>query len=59
MVGAQAPVTQVGLNQNRDYPVLTDYRSLIGGVVRRAYEMTPARLDQVFPGAQPKDLGLI
>jgi len=59
MVGTQAPVTQVGLNQNRDYPVLTDYRSLIGGVVRRAYQLAPARLDQVFPGAQPKDLGLI
>jgi len=59
IVGAQAPVTQVGLNQNRDYPVLTDYRSLIGGVVRRAYDLTPARLDQVFPGSAPKDLGLI
>jgi uncharacterized protein (DUF1501 family) len=59
MVGPQAPVTQSALNQNRDYPVLTDYRSLIGGVVQRAYGLTPARLDQVFPGAQPKDLGLI
>jgi uncharacterized protein (DUF1501 family) len=59
IVGPQAPVTQAGLNQNRDYPVLTDYRSLIGGVARRAYGLTPARLDQVFPGAQPSDLGLI
>jgi uncharacterized protein (DUF1501 family) len=59
IVGPQAPVTQAGLNQNRDYPVLTDYRSLIGGVVRRAYGLTPARLDQVFPGSAPTDLGLI
>jgi uncharacterized protein (DUF1501 family) len=59
VVGPQAPVTQAGLNQNRDYPVLTDYRSLIGGVAKRAYGLTPARLDQVFPGAQPQDLGLI
>jgi uncharacterized protein (DUF1501 family) len=59
IVGPQAPVTTAALNQNRDYPVLTDYRSLIGGVVRRAYGLTPARLDQVFPGAPPKDLGLI
>jgi uncharacterized protein (DUF1501 family) len=59
IVGPQAPVTQAGLNQNRDYPVLTDYRSLIGGLARRAYGLTPARLDQVFPGAQPTDLGLI
>jgi uncharacterized protein (DUF1501 family) len=59
IVGPRSPVTQAGLNQNRDYPVLTDYRSLIGGVLRRAYGLTPARFDQVFPGAQPKDLGLI
>jgi uncharacterized protein (DUF1501 family) len=59
VVGPQAPVTQAGLNQNRDYPVLTDYRSLIGGVAKRAYGLTPASLDQVFPGAQPQDLGLI
>jgi len=59
LVGPQVPVTQAGLNQNRDYPVLTDYRALIGGIIQRGYGLTPARLDQVFPGAQPMDLGLI
>jgi uncharacterized protein (DUF1501 family) len=59
LAGEQAPVTVAGLNQNRDYPVLTDVRALIGGVVQRAYGLGPERLQQVFPGAQPKDLGLI
>ena len=59
IAGEQAPVTAAGLNQNRDYPVLTDYRALIGGVVQRAYGLNGERLQQVFPGAQPKDLALI
>ncbi len=59
LAGEQAPVTAAALNQNRDYPVLTDYRALIGGLVQRAYGLGPDRLQQVFPGAQPKDLALI
>jgi hypothetical protein len=39
--------------------VLTDYRALIGGVVRRLYGLDAARIDKVFPAAPPKDLALI
>jgi uncharacterized protein (DUF1501 family) len=59
LAGEQAPITAAALNQNRDYPVLTDFRALIGGVVQRAYGLNADRLQQVFPGAQPKDLGLV
>ena len=59
VAGPQTAVTQASLNQNRDYPVLTDYRGLIGGVVQRAYGLGGERLQQVFPGAQARDLELV
>ena len=51
IAGAQTPVTSASLNQNRDYPVLTDYRALIGGVAGRLYGLDGRRLAQVFPNA--------
>lgn len=59
MAGAQVAVTQASLNQNRDYPVLTDYRSLIGGLVQRTQGLSPDRLQRVFPSVTPLDLALI
>jgi len=57
--GEQKPVTEQTLNQNRDWPVLTEYRSLLGGVFKRMYLLDNARLDQIFPGAVPTDIGLL
>jgi len=59
MAGPQVAVTEANLFQNRDWPVLTDYRSLIGGVLRRGYGLSQAQLTQIFPNAQPADLDLI
>ncbi len=59
IAGEQAPVTEAGLNQNRDWPVLTDYRALIGGVLRRTHGLSTASLQQVFPGVAASDLGLV
>jgi uncharacterized protein (DUF1501 family) len=59
IAGEQVRVVQANLNQNRDYPVLTDYRSLIGGVIQRTQSLDANRLQKVFPGVQPKDLQLI
>jgi len=59
IAGAQVAVTQASLNQNRDYPVLTDYRSLIGGLVQRTQGLSPDRLQRVFPSVTPLDLALI
>ena len=58
IAGPQVAVTQATLNQNRDWPVLTDYRGLIGGLAQRAYGLDTRRLDAVFPGARPADLEL-
>jgi uncharacterized protein (DUF1501 family) len=59
LAGPQTTVTAATLNQNRDYPVLTDYRALIGGIVQRIYGLNGERLQQVFPGVAPADLGLV
>ncbi len=59
IVGDQVVLSPSTLNQNRDWPVLTDYRSLVGGIVARAYGLDHRRLDQVFPGAAPMDLELL
>jgi uncharacterized protein (DUF1501 family) len=58
MAGEQVRVEQASLNQNRDYPVLIDYRALIGGIVQRTQGLSAARVEQVFPGVAPKDLAL-
>ena len=59
MAGRQVAVTQANLFQNRDWPVLNDYRSLIGGVLQKSYGLNQAQLTQIFPSAQPQDLALI
>ena len=59
MAGPQVALSPATLNQNRDLPVLTDYRALIGGIFARQYGLSPAQLATVFPGAAVKDLGLI
>jgi uncharacterized protein (DUF1501 family) len=59
LAGEQVAVTPQGLNQNRDWPVTTEYRAMLGGLFRRIYSMDTGRLSQVFPDAVPRDLGLI
>jgi uncharacterized protein (DUF1501 family) len=59
IAGRQVPLVQANLNQNRDYPVLNEYRALFGGLFQRIYGLAPARLQTVFPGAQPADLTLV
>jgi uncharacterized protein (DUF1501 family) len=57
--GEQVAVTAQSLNQNRDFPVLTEYRSLLGGIFKRMYSLDNARLGRVFPQTMPTDLSLI
>ena len=59
MAGRQVGVTQATLFQNRDWPVLNDYRGLIGGVLQKAYGLNSTQLMQIFPSVQPDDLALI
>lgn len=59
VVGEQVALTQDRLFQNRDYPVLNEYRAVFGGLFKRMYGLSPAQLDRVFAGVAPKDLGVI
>jgi uncharacterized protein (DUF1501 family) len=59
VTGRQVAITQANLFQDRDLPVLNDYRSLIGGVLQKAYGLSQAQVATVFPSATPQDLALI
>ncbi|MEO6972388.1 MAG: DUF1501 domain-containing protein [Rhodoferax sp.] len=59
IVGDQVRVEQATLFQNRDYPVLNEYRSILGGLFARQFGLGPVQLDQVFAGVKPRDIGLI
>jgi uncharacterized protein (DUF1501 family) len=59
VLGRQVELIQANLNQDRDYPVLNDYRGVMGGLFRRIYGLNGARLDAVFPGAAPLDIALV
>ncbi len=59
MAGEQVAVSAATLNQNRDYPVLTDYRALLGGIFERTYGLSAQRTGEVFPQVQPRDLQIV
>ena len=57
--GEQQRVERATLFQDRDFPILNEYRSVLGGLFQRQFSLTAAQLEVVFPGAKPKDIGLI
>src|SRR5258707_1146624 len=58
ILGEQVAVTRANLFQDRDFPVLTDYRSLLGGLFATLGGLDGPRLEQVFPQATLLDLKL-
>ncbi len=58
-VGEQVAIAPGTLNPNRDLPVLTEYRPLLGGLFRRMYDLDEGRLATVFPRSVPVDLQLV
>jgi uncharacterized protein (DUF1501 family) len=59
VAGQQVPINAATLLQNRDYPVLNNYRDVLGGLMRRMYGLSDADLTKVFPGSKPRDLQLV
>ncbi|HQQ71656.1 MAG TPA: DUF1501 domain-containing protein, partial [Alicycliphilus sp.] len=59
IVGEQVEVGEKTLFQNRDYPVLNEYRTVLGGLFARMYGLNAAQLQRVFAGVAPKDLQLV
>jgi uncharacterized protein (DUF1501 family) len=58
IAGEQVAVSASSLLQNRDYPVLNNYRDLLGGLFGRLWGLSAKQLQTVFPGARPRDLRL-
>jgi uncharacterized protein (DUF1501 family) len=59
IAGPQVALARATLNEGRDLPVLTDYRSMIGGLAERQYGLSRDRLSSVFPVIKPVDLSLV
>jgi uncharacterized protein (DUF1501 family) len=59
IAGEQVEISAATLNQNRDWPVFTDYRSLLGGLFQKQFGLNHAELQVIFPQANPLDLQLI
>lgn len=59
VLGEQVKLTQAALFQNRDYPILTDYRAMLAGLFGRLYGLQTAGLQKVLPNVRPADLGIL
>jgi uncharacterized protein (DUF1501 family) len=58
VAGEQRAITEAALFQNRDLPVLNEYRAVLGGLFARQFGLSGRDLEKVFPGARPRDLQL-
>ncbi|MGC1547002.1 MAG: DUF1501 domain-containing protein [Rhodanobacter sp.] len=59
IAGEQVAVAQQNLLQNRDYPVLNNYRDVLGGLLGKVWGLHGNQLQTVFPQARPTDLRLV
>jgi len=59
VAGRQLVPEGKNLFQNRDYPVLNEYRAVLAGLFGRLYGFSDKTLDHVFPETMPSDLGLL
>jgi uncharacterized protein (DUF1501 family) len=59
VAGEQRAVDRGALLQDRDFPVLNDYRAVLGGLFRTLWGLSPGQCGQIFPQVPPKDLKLV
>ena len=59
IAGEQNRIEQATLFQNRDLPVLNEYRAVFGGLFARMYGLDGAQLERIFAGVKPCDIGLV
>jgi uncharacterized protein (DUF1501 family) len=58
ILGEQRRIEEQSLFENRDLPVLNNYRALMGGLFGRLFDLRADELAAVFPAAIPADLGI-
>jgi uncharacterized protein (DUF1501 family) len=59
IAGEQVKVERQNLFQDRDYPVLNEYRAVLGGLFRSLWGLSSDQIQRVFPGSTPADLKLV
>jgi uncharacterized protein (DUF1501 family) len=59
IVGAQQRLERANLFQDRDYPVLNDYRAVLGDLFRSLWGLTPAQSAQIFPQSTSGDFKFV
>jgi uncharacterized protein (DUF1501 family) len=59
VAGEQRAVDRAALLQDRDFPVLNDYRAVLGGMFRTMWGLSPDQSGRIFAQVPPKDLKLI
>jgi uncharacterized protein (DUF1501 family) len=59
IAGEQVRVARETLFQDRDYPVLNNYRSVLAGLFGTLWGLGPPQLEMIFPGVRPLDLKLV
>jgi uncharacterized protein (DUF1501 family) len=59
IAGEQLAIERKTLFQDRDYPVLNDYRAVLGGLFRPMWGLSAVELERVFPQVRPLDLKLV
>ncbi len=58
IAGRQQAIRADTLFQNRDLPVLNEYRALLGGLFAGVYGLRAPQLERIFPGVRAQDFGL-
>jgi len=59
IAGEQQAVNRSTLFQDRDFPVLNDYRAVLGGLYRSLWGLSADQCARIFPQASPLDLRLV
>jgi uncharacterized protein (DUF1501 family) len=59
IAGEQRRVDRAALLQDRDFPVLNDYRAVLGGMFRTMWGLTPEQNGRIFPQVPAEDLKLV
>ncbi len=59
IAGEQVTVSQATLLQDRDYPVLNNYRDVYADLFARLWGLNASQIQIVFPQAKPRDLQLV
>jgi uncharacterized protein (DUF1501 family) len=57
--GEQGELDERGLHQDRDVPVLNEYRDVVAGLFERQFSLPKAAVSRVFPACVVRDLALL